>query len=291
MNSYILKLTALALVFLTLNGGADAACPAFCYCNKAIAENICNIGVFSGCQVQACTSASCGKSGYKCGEKPATPSPTPSVTPLPSPPFIVKKPTSIISKAKKVSIQQKIAAKGGCKANVCFAIDGSGSIGAPSFQNEKDFVTDVASIIALFSPRVAATQYNGANHPITALTTDVNHMISSVTSTKQKSGSTSISAGIDYCGAQLKRVAGQANKVVVLGDGVHNSGGSAEAAANKIWLAGGAVSVVAAGANINHPGLLALTGNNPNLKFAVKNFNDRFALIQVIEQLTIAICG
>lgn len=305
------KLTIICILVISLTLPADAVCPSFCYCKKKVAKRICKMAVFSSrCEVQRCRKPWCGKRGFRCYDKKLispTPTPTrsprpsptptrtpkpsvtPSVTPLPSPP-VIDKPTAIISEAKKVSIQRAIVNRGGCKANVCFAIDGSGSMTSRSFKSEKDFVTDVASIISIFEPRVAATQYSRSNYPITELTTDVNQMVSNVDTTTQKGGSTDISAGINYCGKNFESVLGQANKVITLGDGFDNTGGDAVQAANAIFASGGSVAVVSAGENININALLNLTGNNPDLMFTVDNFNDRFALIQIIEELSFAIC-
>lgn len=284
MASFVFKLASCAMLLALVTTEARAACPAFCYCTKRVATRICALPTFSGkCRVEKCSKASCGTTGYRCSEAPTTP-------PLPSP-VPLSKPLSFISPARKLVIQNKINANGGCKANICFAIDGSSSIRSQSFTNEKDFVTEVVKIIIDFELRVAATQYNQRNHPITAMTTDVNAMINAVTATSQKGGSTSIAAGINYCGDQFRPFPGQPNKVVVLGDGFNNAGGSENAAARNIWNAGGVVSVVYAGSRLNDAALLALTGNNPDLKFTVKNFNDRFALIEKIEELSIAICA
>lgn len=78
--------------------------------------------------------------------------------------------------------------------------------------------------------------------------------------------------------------------MIVLGDGVDNRGVDPLPAAKKIFKDGGIISVVAAGISINQTLLEALTGNNDELSFTVKKFDDKFRLVNIMEKLSVAIC-
>lgn len=149
MTIQIIKLTTfLFLFFASLLVHADAQCPKYCYCSKAIAENLCGLSfLIDNCEIGRCRRTDCRLRGWRCREK-------------------VRTVPSLISALRVEKIRQKIEENGGCKSNNCFAIDGSGSINAASFQNELKFVADVAHIISVYEARVAATQYDTRNYPI-----------------------------------------------------------------------------------------------------------------------------
>eukprot|EP00171_Calliarthron_tuberculosum_P002174 IDg2174t1 len=86
-------------------------------------------------------------------------------------PMETLKVTGRMAGAARDDLRRRIKAAGGCNANVCFAIDGSGSITREEFENQKNFVLDVVSVIAVdAAAEVAAAQYASAVSPITPLT-------------------------------------------------------------------------------------------------------------------------
>ena len=92
-----------------------------------------------------------------------------------------------LAKTKVEEIQERLAKAGGCNANICFAIDGSGSMSDEEFTNQKNFVLDVASIIGVDEvAEFAAVQYSTATSRITPLTVDNAEFIEKVLHAKQR---------------------------------------------------------------------------------------------------------
>lgn len=195
-----------------------------------------------------------------------------------------------ISAAEHDELRRKIEAAGGCNANICFAIDGSGSISSEAFQNEKNFVLDVASVVGVDEPvELAAVQFSTANTPISPLTPDTSEFILSVESAAQLKGASFVTAGISYCFSQLWRRQGEANKIVVLGDGRSNIGSSAVRRADLFRQVGGEVSVVAAGFS-NDQELLGIAGGQEDHVFRVSSFLDVLTLKSFVEALVEQVC-
>lgn len=196
----------------------------------------------------------------------------------------------ILSQSRKERLQEKIDAVGGCNANICFAIDGSGSIAAGEFTNEKNFVLDVVSVLTDNPVEFAATQYATSTNPIQALTADDETFISKVSRTRQVKGASFIAGGINYCFSQLFQRQGEVNQIVLLGDGRSNIGASAVQRADLFRSIGGVVSVVGAGF-ANDKVLLDIAGGNKDLVYEVKDFFDVLKLEIFIEQLVGDICS
>eukprot|EP00171_Calliarthron_tuberculosum_P002252 IDg2252t1 len=79
--------------------------------------------------------------------------------------------TGRMAEAARANLKQKIKRVGGCSANICFAIDGSGSITRTEFENQKNFILDVASVISVNNAaKFAAVQYATSVVPIIPLT-------------------------------------------------------------------------------------------------------------------------
>lgn len=194
----------------------------------------------------------------------------------------------LLSFEKVWKIREKLAANGGCRANVCFAVDGNGSISSSEFSNEKMFVKEVAYVIGS-DARLAATQYDNENHPIFHLENDMHAFINAVEITDQEGGATNIATAINWCGSQLSEVPGQPSKVVVLGDGFHNAVLDPVSAVQQLPL-GTVVSIVATGIGIEQDLLDSLTENNPDLSFTVDSFNDAGTIAEIMESLIYAIC-
>ncbi len=180
---------------------------------------------------------------------------------------------------------------GGCNANVCFTVDGSSSISSAEFENEKNFVLDVASIISSDQPvELAAAQYSTSIAPITRLTPYVAGFEESVRNAAQIGGASFVVGGVNYCFSQLMRRYGEANKIVILGDGRSNIGSTAVRRAELFRRMGGSVSAVAAGF-ADDKELLAIAGWDRNKVFRVNSFADVLALHEVIKKLVFRVCG
>ena len=159
----------------------QARCPSnVCFCSRASATRLCNNPRFrSQCEVVPCTGQRCPNAGFRCEPK-------------------ISVGSSLISASTVRKIRAEIRRKGGCKGNVCFAIDGSGSINAGEFQDQITFVTGVFDVLSPFATRVAGTQYSDKSYPIKPLGTDFNAFKIAMNSMTQVGSTTSISSGIDF---------------------------------------------------------------------------------------------
>jgi len=193
--------------------------------------------------------------------------------------------SSRLPEAIRDDLRRQLKSVGGCNANVCFAIDGSSSISSAEFENEKNFVLDVASIISRDQPvELAAAQYSTAIVPITRLTPYVAGFDKSVRNAAQIGGASFVVGGVNYCFSQLMRRYGEANQIVILGDGRSNIGSRAVTRADLFRRMGGSLSAVAAGF-ADDKELLAIAGGDRNLIFHVNSFADVLALHEVIKKL------
>lgn len=196
--------------------------------------------------------------------------------------------TGRITSIQREIIRHRIAAAGGCNANVCFALDGSGSIPSNAFKMQKDFVIDVASVLQFNDAvEVAAVQYASSVTTINNLSLLSSSFFDSVNDVTQLGGGSSIASGINACSAELLKRKGEALKIVLLGDGRSNMGDAAIAAANLFRQNGGDVCTVAAGF-ANDAELLKIAGGDSDKVFTL---NDFFEVIDVIEAQVRSICG
>ena len=181
----------------------------------------------------------------------------------------------------------------GCNANVCFAIDGSGSISSQDFEAQIVFVGDAAAVLhSEENPvKLAAVQYGNTTSPISRLTVDVNALsLALVRTTQLGSPTTAVGRGINFCIRQLRRTRGEANKIVLLGDGRSTIGPNAVRRADLFRRLGGEVCAVGAGFSDDSE-LLAIAGGDPEKVFVVGNFIDVLELQFIIENLVDQICG
>eukprot|EP00737_Agarophyton_chilense_P004861 gb/GEZJ01006538.1/.p1 GENE.gb/GEZJ01006538.1/~~gb/GEZJ01006538.1/.p1 ORF type:complete len:247 (-),score=41.48 gb/GEZJ01006538.1/:171-911(-) len=111
-----------------------------------------------------------------------------------------------------------------CNANICFAVDGSGSMSDAEFQLELDFVKLVAAVISLDpESQFAGIQYGLRPKFISMLTPDAAQFLLHVDATvHMKAPRTFIAPGIGGCWRQLMKVPDQPWKIVLLGDGGSN---------------------------------------------------------------------
>lgn len=179
--------------------------------------------------------------------------------------------------------------KGGCGVNVCFAIDTSGSVTDEQFKSQKFFIQDITAIIGVDSrAKFAACQYGDRSYTISLLTKQVglfNRLVENASF--QGDPVTAVGAGIVYCDRQLRRSRGQANKIVLIGDGRNNLGGSPVRRANIFRRkAGGAVCSV--GVGFEDKATLTKIAGGEERVFAV---DDYVELAFIVEDLVFDICG
>lgn len=266
------KLTSALLLFAATLFQVRAECPTeLCFCSKSTADFVCNVPLLTGeCEVGHCSSAQCSTPGFRCQPK-------------------IDAGPGILSPAVIQQIRDEIERNGGCKGNICFAIDGSGSINDNAYENERKFVSDVVTIVSTFDTRVAGTQYSDKSYPIQSLSTDLNGFVAAMNAQSQVGSSTSISAGIIYCSQQINTRPFEPKKVVVLGDGFQNQDRNAVSSADIVRSNNGLVSVVSAG-TADSQLLLDIAGGDNDLFFKATSFADRFRLAVIIRELTLAIC-
>eukprot|EP00737_Agarophyton_chilense_P003617 gb/GEZJ01004286.1/.p1 GENE.gb/GEZJ01004286.1/~~gb/GEZJ01004286.1/.p1 ORF type:complete len:223 (-),score=29.13 gb/GEZJ01004286.1/:157-825(-) len=122
---------------------------------------------------------------------------------------------------------KRLVGSKGCNANVCFALDGSGSMTPSDFQLQKEFVQDVVSIIATDNDvEFAAVQYGLDNSPISPLGKgDANFLTRIDQAEFLNALTTFMGAGIVYCDFELSARENELAKIVVIGDGRDNFGG------------------------------------------------------------------
>lgn len=193
-----------------------------------------------------------------------------------------------LSNNEVVDIQQDLKARGGCNANVCFALDGSASIPPAEFLAQKNFVLDMEAIL---NPgrevELAAVQYGARNSPISRLTTDGTRFNLAVDAARQlNSERTVIRAGIVWCFNQLKRRRGEALKIVLLGDGEATTIGNPVPIAKRFRRIRGEICAVGVGFN-NTQSLLNIVGGDPSKVLTVDDF---FELSDIIENLVEQVC-
>lgn len=188
-----------------------------------------------------------------------------------------------------VRTAQSAVASRGCGVNVCFAVDTSGSVSKTQFGLEKDFILDITAIIGVDSrSKFAAGQYGARTYKISSLTSDVSGFNLDVNRADfQNDPATSVGSGIVFCDRQLRRERGDANKIVVIGDGRNNLGGDpVRRADNFRKRTGGEVSTVGIGFKDTRA-LTAIAGS----KARVFSIDDYVELSFIIEDLVYDICG
>lgn len=192
-------------------------------------------------------------------------------------------PTSI-----KQAAMKRVQAEG-CNANICFGIDGSGSVNLTEFQKAKDFVKDIVDIIAVDQEaEFCAVQFSLTNDAISPLTADKFAFLNALAREPYISGgATAIGAAIVYSDFQLSRRLGEANKIVVITDGRNNAGGDPVRRANNFRRRdpNGRVCAVGIGKTLKAP-LEEIAAGEPVLEV-----DEYVQLATIVDNLVNAVCG
>lgn len=196
----------------------------------------------------------------------------------------VRAPQSMIQRLKN-----KVIENGGCNINVCFAIDGSGSVGQRGFDAEKGFVFDIESIINVRGPvGLAATQFGATSSPIIGFTTSAPAFRSAVNGARFLNARlTNIREGISFCVTELLKSRSGPKKIVLLTDGRANTGGDPVPLADLFRAVGGDVCAVGVG-HSDDRSLLEIAGGDRD---RVLNVDDFFELAGILEDLIEQVCG
>lgn len=179
----------------------------------------------------------------------------------------------------------------GCNANVCFAIDGSGSISESQFRSELSAALDTISLLAPDRDlEIAAVQYGDRNSVISRLTPDIDAVKEGINNATQTGGSSAMRRAISFCTRELTRRSGEPMKMILIGDGRSDRPAAALRRANRFRALGGEVCVV--GAGLADPvRLLALAGGDPSKVFEVDNLLDLIEVKFLVEAMVDEICG
>lgn len=112
-----------------------------------------------------------------------------------------------------------------CAVNVCFALDGSGSITQNEFSNQFHFSADTMAILRhVSSIRFGATQYASTNLPISALTFNDESVLIKLRDAQRAGGASAVSDGIAYCEQQFREFKNDINVIFLFTDGSYNRG-------------------------------------------------------------------
>lgn len=177
--------------------------------------------------------------------------------------------------------------KDGCDVNVCFTIDGSGSISTKDFQAQLNFVNLVGNVISTDRQiSFCGVQYSTLTTAISPLTSDRPLFFSRVGDSKQAGGGTNLAAALGYATSELFLKTDDTNKIIVLGDGLANIGFAPAFVATPFLALGGSISAIAVGKS-SPSELAAVTGDSKKV-FYIEGFN---LLIQLVKEIIEQTCN
>lgn len=160
-------------------------------------------------------------------------------------PLLKNKP---VADLRKVRTLQKMVIENGCKVNLCFGIDGSGSTNPIQFRKQLEFVDLVVNILtAGENGNYCAVQYSNSGMHISPLTSEVGKFLDAVHKTKQSGGLSNIGEALQYMGDQLTPRTNDANKLIIMSDGHVNAGENPRKISKRLRLKGVDICAIAVG--------------------------------------------
>lgn len=177
----------------------------------------------------------------------------------------------------------------GCDVNMCFALQGDDFISDEEFEDQKNFADLLIAILTTDSPgNYCAVQYGLTTKPISPLIGDKLEFLKRLRKAKRVGGfDTNIAAALGYTGFQLRPRAEDANKIIVLGDGLESVGFAPIGIADRIREEGTNICAVAIG-GYSTDSLLKIVGGDENKIAEIDYF---FQLAEVINGLVFDVCG
>lgn len=195
-----------------------------------------------------------------------------------------------MSSSRRSELQERVV-RMGCNANICFAIDGSGSISPADFSNALNFVLDVVAIVtSSLDVGLAATQFGTGNSVISRLTFSAPDFRKAVSDASQLGGNSNISGGLTFCVNELRKSPEDANKIVLISDGRGGVDDDPASVADLFRLTGGEVCVASVGF-AGETELLRIAGGDQNKVFRAGSFIDVLNLGAAVESLVTQVCG
>lgn len=190
--------------------------------------------------------------------------------------------------ALAAELQAWVYKHGGCKPNICFALDGSGSITQKQWRAQKDFVLLAAAVIGVDrSAEFAAVEYGLRLDGISLLTRNVNKFLRKVDRERlNRASATFLASGIAYCHSQLSQRPYDANKMVILGDGRNTFGSNPVPLAQK-FLNSGNTAICAVGVGYTNTAVLNAITGDPSRVYTTNEWD---GVVGVLRQLVIDVC-
>lgn len=188
-------------------------------------------------------------------------------------------------------LRKRVRENGGCNVNLCFALDGSGSVSPKEFGAAKMIVSLVSRVITVDEKaRLSAVQYAAANTAISPLTRNVKEFLQNVDDARRSSEEESfIGGGILYCADQIRAFPDGSNKLVLLGDGQNTLGFDPFDRADTFRELGGEIFAVGIG-NVDKSVLRRiLKGNVDNLILFDVNDEGK-SIVDVVVDAVSGIC-
>lgn len=177
----------------------------------------------------------------------------------------------------------------GCDINLCFALQGDDFITAEEFEDQKNFVDLLVAILTTDKGgNYCAVTYDRTTRKVSPLTKAKLFFLNKVRGTKQPGGfETNIAAALGYTGFQLKPRKEDANKVIILGDGLESVGFRPRQVA---WVLRTRFKIDISAVAIGQYSLRSLTKITGSRKkvFRVDEF---FELAEVVNGLVFDVCG
>lgn len=177
----------------------------------------------------------------------------------------------------------------GCDVNLCFALQGDDFITNEEFTDQKNFVDLMVAILTTDEPgNYCAVQYGRTTRAISPLTGKKFQFLRKVRNAKRVGGfDTNIAAALGYTGFQLRARLEDANKVIILGDGLESVGFAPIRIARRIRKDRIDISAVAVG-QFSLSGLKQIVGNDRNKIVTIDGF---FELAEIVVGLVNDVCG
>lgn len=186
------------------------------------------------------------------------------------------------------ALRQNVRDKG-CDVNLCFALQGDDFITDKEFQDQKDFVDLMVAILTTDEPgNYCAVQYGRTTYPISPLTFKKSQFLRNIQRVRKIGGlDTNIAGALAYTGFQLRPRVEDANKIIILGDGLESVGFRPKRIAKRVHKDGIDISAVAVG-GASYPALKEIVGYDKNKVVEIDEF---FELAEIVVGLVTDVCG
>lgn len=178
----------------------------------------------------------------------------------------------------------------GCDVNLCFALQGDEFITDEDFEDQKNFVDLMVAILTTDKPgNYCAVQYGLTTKHIHKLSGEKRNFLKDVRKAQRVGGDleTNIAAALGYTGFQLISREEDANKIIILGDGLESIGFAPKRIAKVVRARGVDICAVAVG-GFSTVALQDIVGGDLNKIFTIDGF---FELAEVVYGFVNDVCG